>query len=118
MSTTTDVHAVADGLLAFVKRACPTCTLIEGALQQAAMAVPGLRIVSQDDPRFPSAVPGVIDDRELDLSYLHDIEYTPTLVLKRGGREIERVVGWDKAGWQRLTGIATLGASLPATRPG
>ena len=107
-----------DGLFAFVKRACPTCTLIEGELQQAAKAVPGFQVVSQDDPRFPAGVGAVVDDRELDVSYLHDIESTPTLILKRGGREVERVVGWDRAAWQRLTGIAALGASLPALRPG
>ena len=110
--------ALTDGLVAFVKRACPTCTLMESQLQQAAKAVPGMRIVSQDDPHFPAGVGDVVDDRELDVSYLHDIEATPTLILKRGGREIERVVGWDRAGWQRLTGIADLGTSLPAMRPG
>jgi len=109
--------SLTDGLFAFVKRACPTCTLIEGELRQAAKSVPGFRVVSQDDPKFPSGV-GVIDDRKLDASYLHDIEYTPTLVVKRGGREVERVVGWDRVAWQRLTGIATLGASLPALQPG
>ncbi|MGE5524546.1 MAG: thioredoxin family protein [Rhodospirillaceae bacterium] len=115
MGTTTQFS---DGLIAFVKHACPTCTLIEDELRQAAKAVPGFRIVSQDDPRFPAGVDAVIDDRELDVSFLHDIEATPTLISKRDGREIERVVGWDRAAWQRLTGIATLGASLPAMRPG
>ncbi|HWI13482.1 MAG TPA: thioredoxin family protein [Burkholderiales bacterium] len=109
--------SLADGLFVFVKRTCPTCTLIEDELRKAAKSMPGFRVVSQDDPAFPSGV-GVIDDRQLDASYLHDIEYTPTLVLKRDGREVERVVGWDRAAWQRLTGIATLGASLPAMRPG
>lgn len=115
MSTT---PPLSDGLVAFVKRACPTCTLMEAELQQAASAVPDFRIVSQDDPQFPAGVSAVVDDRELDLSYLHGIEATPTLVLKRGGREVERVVGWDRAAWQRLTGLAELGASLPALRPG
>jgi hypothetical protein len=117
MSTST-MPALNDGLVAFVKRACPTCTLIEQQLQQAAKAVPGFRVVSQDDPKFPSAVSGVIDDRRLDVSYVHGIEYTPTLIAMRGGREVDRVIGWDRAGWQRLTGIATLGSSLPALRPG
>ena len=115
MSTYTPL---ADGLYAFVKRACPTCTLIEPQLQEAAKAVPGFHPVTQDDPGFPARVPGVIDDRALDHSYMHGIESTPTLVRIEGGRETDRVVGWDRAGWQRLTGIATLGASLPALRPG
>jgi hypothetical protein len=109
---------IADGLVAFVKHACPTCTLIEQQLRQAAKAVPGFQIVSQDDPQFPSGIATVVDDRKLDVSYLNDIEYTPTLILKRDGREVERVVGWDRAGWQRLTGIADFGGSLPAMRPG
>jgi hypothetical protein len=115
MNTST---SITDGLVAFVKHACPTCTLIEQQLRQAAKAVPGFQIVSQDDPRFPSGMGAVVDDRKLDVSYVHDIEYTPTLILKRNGREVERVVGWDRAGWQRLTGIADLGTSLPAMRPG
>lgn len=106
-----------DGLVAFVKRACPTCTLIEGELSALARAVPGFRAVSQDDPRFPRGVE-VIDDRELDHSYLNRIEATPTLVRFSDGREVERVVGWDRDGWRRLTGLGTLGQSLPALRPG
>jgi hypothetical protein len=109
---------ITDGLVAFVKRACPTCTHIEQQLRQAAKAVPGFQIVSQDDPHFPLGIATVVDDRKLDVSYLNDIEYTPTLILKRDGREVERVVGWDRAGWQRLTGIADFGTSLPAMRPG
>jgi len=107
-----------DGLLAFVKHACPTCTLIEPQLQEAARSVDNFRVVSQDDPGFPRGVAAVVDDRELDHSYVHGIEYTPTLVRVRNGRETERVVGWDRAAWQRLTGLSTLGATLPAQRPG
>jgi hypothetical protein len=109
---------VADGLVAFVKRACPTCTLIEPQLQEIARAVPSFRVVTQDDPRFPGGVANVVDDRELGVSYVNDIEYTPTLVRRQAGREIERVVGWDREGWRRLTGLTALGASLPAQRPG
>ena len=112
------IASLEDGLIAFVKRACPTCTLIEAELQQAAKAVPGFRVVSQDDPSFPAGVADVVDDRELDVSYVHDIEATPTLIAKRAGREVERVVGWERAAWQRLTGMASLGAALPAMQPG
>jgi hypothetical protein len=106
-----------NGLLAFVKRACPTCTLIEPQMQAVARAVPGFRAVSQDDPQFPADV-DVVDDRELKISSLNDIETTPTLVRYRDGREVERVVGWDRDGWRRLSGLADLGADLPAFRPG
>jgi hypothetical protein len=106
-----------NGLLAFVKRACPTCTLIEPQMRAVALAVPGFRAVSQDDPQFPAEV-DVLDDRELDISRSNDIESTPTLILYRDGREVERVVGWDRDGWRRLTGLGDLGAELPAFRPG
>ena len=107
-----------DGIVAFVKRACPTCELIEPQLREVARAVPQFRIVSQDDPQFPSGVSGIVDDRELDYSWLNQIESTPTLIRFEKGREAERVVGWDRAGWQRLTGLKGLGADLPALRPG
>jgi hypothetical protein len=107
-----------DGLVAFVKRACPTCTLIEPQMREIAAAVPAFHVVSQDDPRFPEGIARVIDDRELDHSWLNSIEATPTLVRFENGHEAERVVGWDRAGWQRLTGLNELGSNLPAFRPG
>ena len=107
----------ADGLVAFVKRACPTCTLIEAQIQEAAGAVRDFRVVSQDDPAFPSGVQ-VVDDRELDRSWLCGVAVTPTLIRYAGGREVERVEGWDRAGWRRLTGLERLAAGLPAFRPG
>jgi hypothetical protein len=113
----TTASTFGDGLVAFVKGACPTCALIEPQMREAAVAVPGFRAVSQDDPDFPSGVP-VIDDRELDHSWLNNIEYTPTLVRFANGREAERIVGWDREGWRRLTGIENLGKDLPALRPG
>src|ERR1044071_8251671 len=107
----------ADGLVAFVKHACPTCTLIEPQMREVAAAVADFRVVSQDDPKFPGGAQG-IDDRELDHSWLNRIEATPTLVRYAGGREVERVVGWDREGWQRLTGVKGLGQDLPAARAG
>src|ERR1700704_1365711 len=92
-----------DGLVAFVKQACPTCTLIEGEMRKVAAAVPGFLAVSQDDPGFPAGVPGIVDDRELDHSWLNEIESTPTLIRFQNGREVERVVGWDREGWRKLT---------------
>jgi hypothetical protein len=107
-----------DGLVAFVKRACPTCALIEPVMQRAAAAVPAFQVVTQDDPHFPARVANRVDDRELDHSWLNHIEATPTLVRFEGGRESERVVGWDRDGWRRLTGIRDLGEGLPAFQPG
>jgi hypothetical protein len=107
-----------DGLVAFVKRACPACTLIEPLMREVAARLPHFSVVSQDDPGFPSGVARVVDDRELDCSYRNRIEFTPTLVHYAAGREVERVVGWDREGWRRLTGIAGLGADLPPFKPG
>ena len=52
------------------------------------------------------------------ISWLNAIEATPTLIRYKDGLEVERVMGWDRAAWQRLTGIAGLGDGLPATQPG
>lgn len=109
--------ASADGLVAFVKRACPTCTLIENEMRTVAKRVPDFAVASQDDPQFPSGV-RVIDDTALDHSWLNQIEATPTLIRYSGGEEVERVVGWDRQAWQRLTGIVDLGGHLPALQPG
>ncbi len=109
---------IADGLVAFVKRACPTCSLIVPQIQETAQARKDFQVVTQDDPAFPPGVAQVVDDHELDHSYLNNIEATPTLIRYAGGREVERVMGWDRAGWQRLTGITTLGGTLPPLVPG
>ena len=114
----TPAPIIPTGIVAFVKRACPTCTLIEPQLREVARAVPQFRIVSQDDPQFPSGVSSVFDDRDLDHSWVNRIESTPTLIRFENGRETERVVGWDRVGWQRLTGLKALGSELPALRPG
>ena len=114
----TPLQHLPDGLVVFVKRSCPTCELIEAEIARAAREVEAFHVVSQDDPAFPGGVGAVIDDRELDLSWRHNIEAMPTLLRIERGCETERVVGWDRAGWQRLTGIAALGAQLPALRPG
>ena len=109
---------IADGLVAFVKRACPTCSMIEPQMQEAARARADFQVVTQDDARFPSGVKNVLHDHELDYSYLHHIEATPTLIRYVAGQEIERVMGWDRAAWQRLTGMAALGSALPPLVPG
>jgi hypothetical protein len=107
-----------NGLIAFVKRDCPTCTLIEPAIERVAGNSIAFTVVSQDDPQFPARVANLIDDRELDLSYINGIEFTPTLIRVKDGREAERVVGWDRSGWRRLTGLPDLGSDLPELQPG
>ena len=42
----------------------------------------------------------------------------PTLIRVEGGVEVDRAVGWHRGDWEKLTGIAGLGAGLPEWRPG
>ena len=69
---------ISDGLVAVVKQDCPACQLVVPVFEQLAEE-PGLTVYSQDDPEFPEGL-AVRDDRELELSYHHDIEAVPTLL--------------------------------------
>jgi hypothetical protein len=106
-----------DGLVAVVKRDCPTCELVAPVLAGLA-AGGGLTVYCQDDPSFPPGVGGVVDDRDLAVSWHHGIETVPTLLRVEGGREVARTVGWSRPDWEDLTGVSPLGADLPGFRPG
>jgi hypothetical protein len=105
------------GLVAVVKRDCPTCVLTAPVLAELAAAT-ALTVYSQDDPDFPDAVPGRVHDESLDTSHRLRVEIVPTLIRFENGEEVGRTYGWDRAEWQRLTGLPALGAALPAMRPG
>ena len=107
-----------DGVLAVVRRSCPTCSLVAPVLAQLAGAGVGLTVWVQDDPSFPAGVAGVVDDTGLELSYRLGVTTVPTLVRVEGGREVERLEGWDRAGWERLTGVGDLGPGLSGFSPG
>ena len=102
------------GYVAVVKEDCATCRLIESALRD----LRPLRVYSQDNPDFPSSLDDVIDDRGLEASWRLDIEIVPTLIRVRDGDEIERLTGWAREEWRRLTAQPGLGADLPAFSPG
>jgi hypothetical protein len=106
-----------DGLVAVVKRDCPTCVLAAPVLGDLARQA-GLAVYTQDDPSFPETVPGRIDDTGLDISHRLKIEIVPTLIRFARGREVGRTYGWDRGEWERLTGIGGLGLDLPEARPG
>ena len=106
-----------NGLVAIVKRDCPTCVLVAPVLQEIS-ASNGLIIYSQDDPSFPEGIAGVTDDTSLDASYRLKVEIVPTLVRFENGVEVDRTYGWDRAAWEELVGIDGLGESLPEFRPG
>jgi hypothetical protein len=106
-----------DGLVAVVKRDCPTCVLAAPVLGELAQRT-GLDVYTQDDPSFPDSVPQPIDDTALDVSYRLGIEIVPTLIRFAAGREVGRTYGWDRVEWERLSGISGLGPGLPEMRPG
>jgi hypothetical protein len=106
----------ADGLIAVVKRDCPTCELAVPVLAELAR-LGALTVYTQDDPEFPEAVAHV-DDTDLGVSYRLGIEIVPTLIRRQDGRDAGRTHGWDRAEWERVSGFQGIGAELPAFRPG
>ncbi len=112
-----DCLDLTNGLVAVVKRDCPTCVLVAPVLTQLADATP-LTIVSQDDPAFPDGAESVVDDSELDWSWRLGIETVPTLIAFEAGRESARTVGWERSQWEALSGVTGLGTELPDYRPG
>ena len=95
--------ALPEGLVAVVKADCPTCTLVRPLLDDLGR---GVHVVSEDSPDG------------LDTSYALGVETVPTLLRVEGGAEVDRLVGWDRAAWRRMTGVASLGDGLPEHRPG
>ena len=106
-----------DGLVAVVKRDCPTCVMTAPVLGELARRA-GITVYSQDDPGFPETVPGRQSDLGLEVSHRLKIEIVPTLIRFEGGHEVARTYGWDRAEWQRIAGLADLGDGLPEAQPG
>ncbi len=97
-----------DGLVAVVKRDCPTCVLVEPVLRDL-----GATVWCQDDAEWFDH-----DDTELELSYRLGIETVPTLLRIEDGAEADRIVGWSREQWEAFTGRTELGPDLPEHRPG
>jgi hypothetical protein len=106
-----------NGFVVIVKRECATCQMVEPVLSHIASATNSLTVYTQDDPTFPSSV-SPIHDEDLSVSWHYDIDTVPTLIKVVNGKEVERTFGWKATDWQRITGIADVGADLPAMRPG
>ena len=109
-------RALPDGLIAVVKRDCPTCALVVPVLQEIAQRT-SLLVATQDDPTFPPDVEAR-DDTSLELSFALEIETVPSLLRIEDGSIAERTEGWSRERWEKLTGIAELGDGLPEHRPG
>ncbi|HEY8761606.1 MAG TPA: thioredoxin family protein [Candidatus Dormibacteraeota bacterium] len=105
-----------DGLVAFVKRDCPTCVMVAPVLAALKGSAP-LTVFSQDDPTFPAGV-DPIDDSELEHSYRQGIETVPTLFRVENGAVVDELQGWLRSRWEELTGVAPLGEGLPEYRAG
>jgi hypothetical protein len=106
-----------DGLVAIVKRECPTCHLVAPVLADLADREVPLTVYSQDDPTFPDGVK-VVDDTDLDVSFALDVETVPTLLRVEKGEIVARAEGWLRSEWEALTDWAPLGSGLPEYRPG
>jgi hypothetical protein len=112
-----EVVLPADGLIAVVKRDCPSCELTAPVLAELA-AFGGLTVFTQDDPAFPDIVPNRIHDTALNVSHVLQVEIVPTLIRRADGRDVDRTYGWDRAEWERVSGFQGIGAGLPEFRPG
>ncbi|MDP7068465.1 MAG: thioredoxin family protein [Acidimicrobiales bacterium] len=107
-----------DGLIAVVKRDCPTCVDIVPVLEELSQRGPGIMVYTQDDPDFPASVETRIDDRSLEFSWHHNVETVPTLIYAQDGAELARTVGWSRRDWEAMSGVDDLGSQLPEMRPG
>jgi len=108
--------ALPNGIVAFVKRDCPTCELVAPVLRELAEGG-SLTVYCQDDPTFPSGIE-VSDDTSLEVSWHQKIEAVPTLLRVEDGVEQDRALGWHRGEWEALSGQCGLGPDLPDMRPG
>jgi hypothetical protein len=106
-----------DGLVCFVKAECPTCQMVAPVLRDLKSQGVPLTVYTQDDRAFPEGV-DPLDDTSLERSYEHRIEIVPTLYRVEAGEIKDSLQGWDREGWQRLSGRSPLGDGLPTLRPG
>ena len=118
MTTDNALPQLPDGLIVIVKRACPTCSLIEPVLSQLSASGLAVTVVAQDEANFSCEQARQIDDQDLAWSWHLGCEIVPTLIRRENGNEIDRTYGWFREDWERISGCAKLGTDLPASRPG
>jgi hypothetical protein len=117
MGAGVDAPVLPDGLVVIVKDECETCHAVVPVLRQLADSDRPVTIYTQDDPDFPDT-PRAIHDRDLAVSWHHDVDTVPTLITVVDGVETGRTIGWLRSEWERLTGVEGLGPDLPPMRPG
>ncbi len=114
----TSTHTLPNGLIVVAKRDCPTCLLVEPLLFELAKGGNALTVYVQDDESYAAGLVGRVQDHRLEHSYRLKTEFVPTLIRVEGGKEVARTHGWHRGDWQHISGNASLGATLPALRPG
>jgi hypothetical protein len=102
--------ALPDGLIVIAKRECPTCTLVEPLLARLGDGGDRVTVLVQDDPAYAAGMPGAVFDSTLEQSFRLGIEFVPTLIRMRGGREVARTHGWHR-------GIGKTSAASPPWAP-
>ena len=108
-----------DGLVAFVKRDCPTCVLVAPVLARARAARAASRSTRQDDPAFPDGVARVSTTARLAVSWHHDIETVPTLLRVEDGARGRRAPSAGTAASGRRSPASPASApACPRWRPG
>ena len=93
-----------DGLVAVVKRDCPTCVLTAPVLGELARRA-GVVVYSQDDPTFPETVPLRESDLGLDVFELafEPVEFGPGLGAGHGVTVRSQGVGTPLCAWAQVT---------------
>jgi hypothetical protein len=111
---------VADGIVAFVKRDCPTCQVVMPVLAELEELGRLTAVYVQDDPGFFASLSTRVDDTTLERAYRADIDTVPTLIEVKGGVEERRLVGWSREEWSDFFAAPELAADLdlPPYRPG
>ncbi len=107
-----------NGLIAVVKRDCPTCALVAPLFGDLVRFAGPLTVYCQDVPGFPESFPTVRDDSKLEESYRLGVVIVPTLLRMEDGKEVARVISWNRDEWREITEIPDLGADLSENRPG
>ena len=111
---------MAGTVVAYVKRDCETCVMVQPVLQQLVDAGVVSQVITQDAdfPTLNSDHTSITFDKSLELSWQAEIETVPTLVKMSDGQELDRTFGWHREQWEALTGVDDLGPDLPVMKPG
>ena len=126
-----EVLAAGVAVVLFVTEECPTCamTLRRLAAPAGDLTAAGISVTAIfEDPLEVAARSArgtgfrgtVLSEPEpYELSRSFELQSVPTtLLFDPEGSVLRRVVGWDREGWRKLTGIRDLGEGLPAFQPG